>query len=112
MKNLTKILVLTLLITAMLNISASANGELLQTNTLKQGIYSEEGPGAIKPGKVKFQLVSLDSPVYVYIMDKNSIQRFSKRFCATSPYSLENLLEGDVLIIFGKGEIHISTAPM
>ncbi|MEG1255014.1 hypothetical protein [Clostridium sp.] len=112
MKNFTKVLILALMITMTLNISASANGELPYTNTLKQGIYSETGPGAIKPGKVKFQLVSLDSPVYVYIIDKNTIERFSKKFSATSPSSQVNLLEGDFVIIFGKGEIHISNAPM
>jgi len=114
MKNFTKVLILALLITTTLTISASASTKVPYTNVLKQGIYkvSETGAGAIKPGKVTIELVSKDFPVYVYVMDSDTIERFSKRFIPGSPVTTGTLLEGDSLIIFGKGEIYISTTPM
>ncbi|MEG1255013.1 hypothetical protein [Clostridium sp.] len=114
MKNLTKILILTILIIATLNTSALASTEVPCTNILKEGIYkiSETGGSNIKPGKCKIELISPDSVVYVYIIDSNTIERFSKRFISTSPHSKGTLLEGDYIIILGKGEIYISTAPM
>ncbi|MEG1255015.1 hypothetical protein [Clostridium sp.] len=113
MKNFAKILILILLITTTLNISASASTKVPYTNVLKQGIYkvSETGAGAIKPGKCSMELVSPDSVVYVYVIDSNTIARFSKRFTSASTYSEGTLIEGDSVIIFGKGEIYISTAP-
>lgn len=55
---------------------------------------------------------------YVYIIDKNNIERFSKRFNSedieskgkedVSLFTAGTLLEGDTIIIYGKGEMYFN----
>lgn len=89
------------------------------TNIFPQGLYLvSEKNGKIKPGKYEFSLITPNVVSYVYIIDKDNIQRYSKRFNSEdienkgkdkfSLTSVGNLLEGDTLIIYGKGEMYIN----
>lgn len=89
------------------------------TNIFPQGLYlvSKEN-GKLKPGKYEFSLITPNAVSYVYIIDKDNIQRYSKRFNSEnieskgkdnfSLSSVGNLLEGDTVIIYGKGEMYFN----
>lgn len=89
------------------------------TNIFPQGQYLvSEKNGKLKPGKYEFSLITPDVVSYVYIIDKDNIQRYSKRFNSedienkgkenVSLFSIGNLLEGDTVIIYGKGEMYFN----
>lgn len=89
------------------------------TNIFSNGIYLvSEKNGALKPGDYEFSLITNNTVSYVYIIDKNNIERFSKRFDSqdieqkgeknTSLATSGRLLEGDTLIIYGKGEMYFN----
>ncbi len=89
------------------------------TNIFPNGIYIVgEKNGALKPGEYEFSLITNNTVSYVYIIDKNNIERFSKRFDSqdieekgdknTSLVTRGRLLEGDTLIIYGKGEMYFN----
>ena len=89
------------------------------TNIFSQGLYlvSEEN-GSLKPGKYEFSLITPNVVSYVYVIDKNNIQRFSKRYNSenienkgkndVSLFTGGTLLEGDTVIIYGKGEMYFN----
>ena len=90
-----------------------------QTNIFPQGQYLvSEKNGKLKPGKYEFSLITPNVVSYVYIIDKNNIERFSKRFNSeeveskgkenVSLLTVGNLLEGDTIIIYGKGEMYFN----
>lgn len=84
-------------------------------NIFGHGTYKVSSThGDLEPGKYNFKFISKDSICYVYIIDKNNIQRYSKRYDSTdleiSGSALFNtgiLLEGDIIIIHGDGEFYI-----
>ena len=89
------------------------------TNIFPQGQYLvSEKNGKLKPGKYEFSLITPNVVSYVYIIDKNNIERFSKRFNSeeveskgkenVSLLTVGNLLEGDTVIIYGKGEMYFN----
>ena len=89
------------------------------TNIFPQGQYLvSEKNGKLKPGKYEFSLITPNVVSYVYIIDKNNIERFSKRFNSeeveskgkenVSLLTVGNLLEGDTIIIYGKGEMYFN----
>lgn len=89
------------------------------TNIFSQGLYlvSEEN-GSLKPGKYEFSLITPNVVSYVYVIDKNNIQRFSKRYNSenienkgkndVSLFTGGTLLEGDTVIIYGKGDMYFN----
>ena len=88
------------------------------TNLFKEGMYkvNEDGQN-IKPGSYKFSLITPNSVSYVYVIDKNNIQRYSKRFCTTgvkegdannySKTAVITVVEGDIIVICGEGEMYL-----
>ena len=89
------------------------------TNIFPQGQYLvSEKNGKLKPGKYEFSLITPNVVSYVYIIDKDNIQRYSKRFNSEnieskgkenfSLFSVGTLLEGDTVIIYGKGEMYFN----
>lgn len=85
-----------------------------KTNVLKEGIYkvSEKG-GFFTPGEYKFEMISSNAKSYIFIVDSETVLRYSKRFINTpekmsSPFSVGNLLEGDSIIIFGNGDFYFN----
>lgn len=85
------------------------------TNIFKEGVYKVKSRGGdIEPGEYKFELITKDCVCYVYIINENQIQRYSKRFDYTdldksnSLFSVGTLLEGDVIIIYGNGSIYFN----
>ncbi|WP_290452712.1 hypothetical protein, partial [Romboutsia ilealis] len=80
-------------------------------------LVSEEN-GSLKPGKYEFSLITPNVVSYVYVIDKNNIQRFSKRYNSenienkgkndVSLFTGGTLLEGDTVIIYGKGEMYFN----
>ena len=83
-------------------------------NVFQEGVYKVKSEnGDILPGEYSFKLISNDSICYIYIIDRNDIQSYSKRFDSRTlnDSSLSNsgkLLEGDTIIIFGKGEFYFN----
>ncbi|WP_195986555.1 hypothetical protein [Clostridium sp. D53t1_180928_C8] len=84
-------------------------------NIFTQGTYKVSlNHGDFEPGQYNFRFISKDSTCYVYIIDKDNIQRYSKRYDSKD---LENekdalfnsgtLLEGDIIIVYGDGEFYI-----
>ncbi|MEN8076113.1 hypothetical protein ABFP60_04070 [Clostridioides difficile] len=84
-------------------------------NIFEEGVYKVKSEnGDITPGEYSFKLISNDSICYIYIIDRNDIQRYSKRFDSRTlnDSSLSNsgrLLEGDTIIIFGTGEFYFNS---
>lgn len=111
------ILLLTIIFTS--SNTATALQPLNYTNIFPQGQYLvSEKNGKLKPGKYEFSLITPNVVSYVYIIDKNNIERFSKRFNSeeveskgkenVSLLTVGNLLEGDTIIIYGKGEMYFN----
>lgn len=111
------ILLLTIIFTS--SNTATALQPLNYTNIFPQGQYLvSEKNGRLKPGKYEFSLITPNVVSYVYIIDKNNIERFSKRFNSeeveskgkenVSLLTVGNLLEGDTIIIYGKGEMYFN----
>ena len=99
--------------------TATALQPLNYTNIFPQGQYLvSEKNGKLKPGKYEFSLITPNVVSYVYIIDKDNIQRYSKRFNSEnieskgkenfSLFSVGTLLEGDTVIIYGKGEMYFN----
>lgn len=84
-------------------------------NIFEEGVYKVKAEnGDIPPGEYSFKLISNDCICYIYIIDRSDIQRYSKRFDSRTlnDSSLSNsgkLLEGDTIIIFGKGEFYFNS---
>ena len=121
MKKVFSIILLLMIIFTSSN-TATALQPLNYTNIFPQGQYLvSEKNGKLKPGKYEFSLITPNVVSYVYIIDKNNIERFSKRFNSeeveskgkenVSLLTVGNLLEGDTIIIYGKGEILIYGEP-
>lgn len=83
-------------------------------NIFEQWIYKVDSQNVdFNPGEYSLKLISKDSICYIYIIDKDNIQRFSKRFDSTdldnaSLFTTGTLLDGDRIIIFVKGEFYIN----
>lgn len=118
MKKVFSIILLLMIIFTSSN-TATALQPLNYTNIFPQGQYLvSEKNGKIKPGKYEFSLITPNVVSYVYIIDKNNIERFSKRFNSeeveskgkenVSLLTVGNLLEGDTIIIYGKGEMYFN----
>ena len=118
MKKVFSIILLLMIIFTSSN-TATALQPLNYTNIFPQGQYLvSEKNGKLKPGKYEFSLITPNVVSYVYIIDKNNIERFSKRFNSeeveskgkenVSLLSVGNLLEGDTIIIYGKGEMYFN----
>ena len=118
MKKVFSIILLLMIIFASSN-TATALQPLNYTNIFPQGQYLvSEKNGKLKPGKYEFSLITPNVVSYVYIIDKNNIERFSKRFNSeeveskgkenVSLLTVGNLLEGDTIIIYGKGEMYFN----
>ena len=118
MKKVFSIILLLTIIFASSN-TATALQPLNYTNIFPQGQYLvSEKNGKLKPGKYEFSLITPNVVSYVYIIDKNNIERFSKRFNSeeveskgkenVSLLTVGNLLEGDTIIIYGKGEMYFN----
>ena len=118
MKKVFSIILLLMIIFTSSN-TATALQPLNYTNIFPQGQYLvSEKNGKLKPGKYEFSLITPNVVSYVYIIDKNNIERFSKRFNSeevesngkenVSLLTVGNLLEGDTLIIYGKGEMYFN----
>ena len=118
MKKVFSIILLLMIIFTSSN-SATALQPLNYTNIFPQGQYLvSEKNGKLKPGKYEFSLITPNVVSYVYIIDKNNIERFSKRFNSeeveskgkenVSLLTVGNLLEGDTIIIYGKGEMYFN----
>ena len=111
MKKVFSIILLLMIIFTSSN-TATALQPLNYTNIFPQGQYLvSEKNGKLKPGKYEFSLITPNVVSYVYIIDKNNIERFSKRFNSEENVSLLtvwNLLEGDTIIIYGKGEMYFN----
>ena len=118
MKKVFSIILLLMIIFTSSN-TATALQPLNYTNIFPQGQYLvSEKNGKLKPGKYEFSLITPNVVSYVYIIDKNNIERFSKRFNSeeveskgkenVSLLTVGNLLEGDTIIIYGKGEIYFN----
>ena len=112
-------IILLLMIIFTSNNTATALQPLNYTNIFPQGQYLvSEKNGKLKPGKYEFSLITPNVVSYVYIIDKNNIERFSKRFNSeeveskgkenVSLLTVGNLLEGDTIIIYGKGEMYFN----
>ena len=118
MKKVFSIILLLMIIFTSSN-TATALQPLNYTNIFPQGQYLvSEKNGKLKPGKYEFSLITPNVVSYVYIIDKNNIERFSKRFNTeeveskgkenVSLLTVGNLLEGDTIIIYGKGEMYFN----
>lgn len=118
MKKVFSIILLLMIIFTSSN-TAIALQPLNYTNIFPQGQYLvSEKNGKLKPGKYEFSLITPNVVSYVYIIDKNNIERFSKRFNSeeveskgkenVSLLTVGNLLEGDTIIIYGKGEMYFN----
>ena len=118
MKKVFSIILLLMIIFTSSN-TATALQPLNYTNIFPQGQYLvSEKNGKLKPGKYEFSLITPNVVSYVYILDKNNIERFSKRFNSeeveskgkenVSLLTVGNLLEGDTIIIYGKGEMYFN----
>ena len=118
MKKVFSIILLLMIIFTSSN-TATALQPLNYTNIFPQGQYLvSEKNGKLKPGKYDFSLITPNVVSYVYIIDKNNIERFSKRFNSeeveskgkenVSLLTVGNLLEGDTIIIYGKGEMYFN----
>lgn len=118
MKKVFSIILLLMIIFTSSN-TATALQPLNYTNIFPQGQYLvSEKNGKLKPGKYEFSLITPNVVSYVYIIDKNNIERFSKRFNSedieskgkedVSLFTVGNLLEGDTIIIYGKGEMYFN----
>ena len=118
MKKVFSIILLLMIIFTSSN-TATALQPLNYTNIFPQGQYLvSEKNGKLKPGKYEFSLITPNVVSYVYIIDKNNIERFSKRFNSeeveskgkenVSLLTVGNLLEGDTMIIYGKGEMYFN----
>ncbi|MDY3000203.1 hypothetical protein [Romboutsia timonensis] len=118
MKKVFSIILLLTIIFASSN-TATALQPLNYTNIFPQGQYLvSEKNGKLKPGKYEFSLITPNVVSYVYIIDKNNIERFSKRFNSedieskgkedVSLFTAGTLLEGDTIIIYGKGEMYFN----
>ena len=118
MKKVFSIILLLMIIFTSSN-TATALQPLNYTNIFPQGQYLvSEKNGKLKPGKYEFSLITPKVVSYVYIIDKNNIERFSKRFNSeeveskgkenVSLLTVGNLLEGDTIIIYGKGEMYFN----
>ena len=118
MKKVFSIILLLMIIFTSSN-TATALQPLNYTNIFPQGQYLvSEKNGKLKPGKYEFSLITPNVVSYVYIIDKNNIERFSKRFNSeeveskgkenVSLLTVGNLLEGETIIIYGKGEIYFN----
>ena len=118
MKKVFSIILLLMIIFTSSN-TATALQPLNYTNIFPQGQYVvSEKNGKLKPGKYEFSLITPNVVSYVYIIDKNNIERFSKRFNSeeveskgkenVSLLTVGNLLEGDTIIIYGKGEMYFN----
>lgn len=118
MKKVFSIILLLMIIFTSSN-TATALQPLNYTNIFPQGQYLvSEKNGKLKPGKYEFSLITPNVVYYVYIIDKNNIERFSKRFNSeeveskgkenVSLLTVGNLLEGDTIIIYGKGEMYFN----
>ena len=118
MKRVFSIILLLMIIFTSSN-TATALQPLNYTNIFPQGQYLvSEKNGKLKPGKYEFSLITPNVVSYVYIIDKNNIERFSKRFNSeeveskgkenVSLLTVGNLLEGDTIIIYGKGEMYFN----
>ena len=118
MKKVFSIILLLMIIFTSSN-TATALQPLNYTNIFPQGQYLvSEKNGNLKPGKYEFSLITPNVVSYVYIIDKNNIERFSKRFNSeeveskgkenVSLLTVGNLLEGDTIIIYGKGEMYFN----
>ena len=118
MKKVFSIILLLMIIFTSSN-TATALQPLNYTIIFPQGQYLvSEKNGKLKPGKYEFSLITPNVVSYVYIIDKNNIERFSKRFNSeeveskgkenVSLLTVGNLLEGDTIIIYGKGEMYFN----
>ena len=118
MKKVFSIILLLMIIFTSSN-TATALQPLNYTNIFPQGQYLvSEKNGKLKPGKYEFSLITPNVVSYVYIIDKNNIERFSKRFNSeeveskgkenVSLLTVGNLLEGDTIIMYGKGEMYFN----
>ena len=118
MKKVFSIILLLMIIFTSSN-TATALQPLNYTNIFPQGQYLvSEKNGKLKPGKYEFSLITPNVVSYFYIIDKNNIERFSKRFNSeeveskgkenVSLLTVGNLLEGDTIIIYGKGEMYFN----
>ena len=118
MKKVFSIILLLMIIFTSSNTSTALQ-PLNYTNIFPQGQYLvSEKNGKLKPGKYEFSLITPNVVSYVYIIDKNNIERFSKRFNSeeveskgkenVSLLTVGNLLEGDTIIIYGKGEMYFN----
>ena len=118
MKKVFSIILLLMIIFTSSN-TATALQPLNYTNIFPQGQYLvSEKNGKLKPGKYEFSLITPNVVSYVYIIDKNNIERSSKRFNSeeveskgkenVSLLTVGNLLEGDTIIIYGKGEMYFN----
>ena len=118
MKKVFSIILLLMIIFTSSN-TATALQPLNYTNIFPQGQYLvSEKNGKLKPGKYEFSLITPNVVSYVYIIDKNNIERFSKRFNSeeveskgkenVSLLTVGNLQEGDTIIIYGKGEMYFN----
>ena len=118
MKKVFSIILLLMIIFTSSN-TATALQPLNYTNIFPQGQYLvSEKNGKLKPGKYEFSLITPNVVSYVYIIDTNNIERFSKRFNSeeveskgkenVSLLTVGNLLEGDTIIIYGKGEMYFN----
>ena len=112
--------VFSIILLLMIIFTSSNTATALQPlNIFPQGQYLvSEKNGKLKPGKYEFSLITPNVVSYVYIIDKNNIERFSKRFNSeeveskgkenVSLLTVGNLLEGDTIIIYGKGEMYFN----
>ena len=118
MKKVFSIILLLMIIFTSSN-TATALQPLNYTNIFPQGQYLvSEKNGKLKPGKYEFSLITPNVVSYVYIIDKNNIERFSKRFNSedieskgkedVSLFTAGTLLEGDTIIIYEKGEMYFN----
>ena len=118
MKKVFSIILLLMIIFTSSN-TATALQPLNYTNIFPQGQYLvSEKNGKLKPGKYEFSLITPNVVSYVFIIDKNNIERFSKRVNSeeveskgkenVSLLTVGNLLEGDTIIIYGKGEMYFN----
>lgn len=115
MKKFINILIVIMLFICITGDLAFASENRLNTNIVVEGIYKVGGNSEnFAPGKYKVELISSNSTIYLYIIDKNNIQRYCKRFDSKDavtpyPFSIGTLIEGDSIIIFGKGELYFNT---
>lgn len=79
-----KFVILTLLILVSLSSNVFAIPQNPTSNLLSKGQYKvKSDKGGLVPGVYKISLNKPDSIMYVYIIDKDCIERYSKRFDST-----------------------------